>query len=165
MTTVTITKEKFDALEALYPKIIALKQILEPVASTNVINELNEIQKTMQEVFKPFWEKDEVDFDTNFDALRAIQDEHKMSSIWSISEVPATDMNKKMEGNVKKISYESFNPSVEAVFNTAKKMTWLQLWKEADKLIKQSGASHHCFIEHFEEDNKEPGHYRLVTGS
>jgi hypothetical protein len=165
MTTVTLTQEQFDNLTALYPSINALKQSLEPVVSTKIIKEINKIQKAMEEVFKPFWEKDEVDFNTNYDALAALQTEHGLSSIWSLSEVPATSINQKMAGKVKKITYESWGPAQEIVFKTPKNMTWLQLWQEADKLIAQSGDSHHCFVEAFSEDKKNPGHYRLVTGS
>lgn len=166
MTIVTITQEQFDTLAALYPKINAVKQSLEPVVSTKIINEINLIQKAMEEVFKPFWDKEEVDFDTNFNALSAIQEEHNLDSIWSISEVPATDIKKKMAGKVKNISYkDSWGNPQEIVFKTAKTMTWLQLWKEADKLISQSVDTHHCFVELFKADKKNPGHYRLVTGS
>lgn len=165
MTTVTITQEQFDTLEALYPKICALKQILEPVVNTSIMNEISSIQNAMQEVFKTFWEKNEEDFDTNFDALCALQKEHNIDSFWSISEVPAKAINTNMPGKVKKITYTSGENTQEIILNPAKTMTWFEMWKEADKLIAQSGDSHHCFVENFNEDNKNPEHYNLVTGS
>ena len=165
MTTVTLTQEQFNNLSALYPKLNGLKQSLEPVVNTKIMKEINALQKAMEDVFKPFWDAAEVDFEKNYDALAKLQEEHKISSVWSISEVPATDINKKMAGKVKRISYESWGKPQEVVFKTAKTMTWLELWKEADKLIAQSGDSHHCFVEYFSEDKKNPGHYRLVTGS
>lgn len=42
------------------------------------------------------------------------------------------------------------------------KLTWLDLWKAADKCIKESGDDHHIFIEGFRQNG---GMLELVTGS
>lgn len=42
------------------------------------------------------------------------------------------------------------------------KLTWLDLWRAADKCIKDSGDTHHVFIEGF---RKNGGILELVTGS
>lgn len=41
-------------------------------------------------------------------------------------------------------------------------LTWLQLWKAADECIKQSGDTHHVFIEGFKPNG---GVLELITGS
>ena len=44
----------------------------------------------------------------------------------------------------------------------AGKLTWLDRWKAADKCIKQSGDTHHIFIEGFRPNG---GVLELITGS
>ena len=159
--TVTISKKDFDLLTSLYPDISGLKRHLENFVHPKYIKEIDEISNKMKAVFTPFWEEEEKSYAEDSQAISDISDEHKFKSIWSISEVTAKQMNDKFPSPIKQIAYKDQVTS----FDSPKNLSWLEMWKEADKLIRMSGDGHHIFVEGFDEDNKNSGHYKLVTGS
>lgn len=159
--TVTLSKKDFDLLTSMYPKISALKSQLENVVHPRYIKDINEIASSMESVFNPFWKAEEEEGDKNFDALSKISDNHKFKSIWSISEISATNLSNDFPSPVKQINYQDQS----IIFDTEKTLSWLDMWKEADKLIRMSGDGHHIFIENFNKDKKNSGHYELSTGS
>ena len=159
--TVTLSRKDFDLLTSMYPNIFALKQVLEGVIHPNHVKQIDVIAQKMKTVFTPFWEKEEKDSDENYNALSQISDDLKFKTIWSISEVRATQLSDTFSSKVKQINYKG----QVTRFDSPKNLSWLDMWKEADKLIRMSGDSDHIFIENFNEDMKNPDHYELSTGS
>lgn len=159
--TVTISKKDFDLLTSMYPNISSLKQHLENVIHPKYIKELDVIAKKLETVFTTFWKEEEQAWDKNYKALSKISDKNKFKSAWSISEVSADQLDNQFLSPVKQLSYQGQVIS----FDSPKTLSWLDMWKEADKIIRMSGDGHHIFIEDFHEDKKNPGHYELSTGS
>lgn len=94
-----------------------------------------------------------------FDAIKA---KYKLNSVFLVEGVEATDLNQKV-ATVKKIIFESYQRIQEITFKELKEMSWLELWIEADHLICMSDLPFINFIDVFEEDKLNPGHYHLYT--
>ena len=165
MTQVTIPKEQLQKLMDLFPDMSTLQQDLKAVVNNDIMKRLNKIKETMNEVFTPFFEEEENEIKKDSDALGKLIDENNFKTMWSVSEVPATMMNDKTGFKVKKITYQSWGDPQEVVFAKARQLTWLEMWKEADKLVRLSGDTHHIFVEMFSEYDKSPGTFSLVCGS
>lgn len=165
MNQITLPQEQLQKLMDLLPHMHVLQQSLRPVVSDDIMKRITKVQDTMNEVFKPFFDAENEEFDRNYTALSKIAKKNGFQSVWSVGEAPAKVLNEKMSGKVAKLVYESWGPTQEVVFDQPQEMTWLELWKAADQLMKQSTDSHHCFVEGFHEDEKNPGTYKLSTGS
>lgn len=165
MKQVTISKEQLNKLMDLMPDMCSLEQSLKPVVNNDIIKIIKNVRDTMGEVFKPFYDHEEDESDKDSKALNQISYDNKLSTIWSIEEVPSNKMHKKFPSKVKKIFYKSWSNPQEIVFSKARSMTWLEMWIEADKLIKLSQDQHHIFIEGFNADPNNPGVFNLETGS
>ena len=100
------------------------------------------------------------DFDKNMEEFRKIQEENNLFANWSYYEISPSDINKKHSfKNITSISYEG----ITIPFNKANKpKTWLDLWKISDQIMRQSGDTHHCFLEgwNFQDSNLD-----VITGS
>lgn len=156
MSDIKISQEDFKKLENSYIDVNYLAKKLEGIVHPSIIKELEKIKENISSVIKEEQEKEEANFDKAYKYCSKVQDENKFNSIWSIYE--NTDFEAKFsKKKVQSITYDG----VET--NPNKVLTWLEMWKEADNLIKLSGDDHHIFIEDFTE--VKPGHYNLSTGS
>jgi hypothetical protein len=163
----SLTNEQIKELESIYPKLSSVIQSLEQFVKEDILAELVEIQEIVHGVFEEQWDAEDEDFDKEFTLKSEIADKEKFKSIWSISEVKAAELDGLFsKTNVKGIAYESWGDKQEISFGKAgKKMTWMDMWREADKLIRQSGDTHHIFIEMFYPDKVKKGYYNLICGS
>ncbi|MBY0552094.1 MAG: hypothetical protein K2W95_32720 [Candidatus Obscuribacterales bacterium] len=101
------------------------------------------------------------DFDTKYDFYQNLAAENNLTnSTWSIYDV--TDFKLVPFPNSTKLVYAEHSGNVPVEIKLRRGSTWLDLWTAADKAIKESGDSHHTFIEAFEEDGEA---LVLVTGS
>lgn len=160
-----LSEAQIEKLEAIYPKLCSLSQALAPVVAQRFLNELNDIQNIITEVFEKRWEYEEDEEERIYEKLNTIGDENNFITSWSITEVTPEDMDKPFSKKaVKSLTYESYD-GVETIKFSGKgeKLTWFDAWKHADKLIKQSGDHDHIFIEEFVED--KAGHFKIITGS
>lgn len=156
------TKEQIKKIDSIYPEFHSLIQQLDGVVHPNIMKTLENMQKLLGEVMQPIWDKDNEIFEENEDQLDKIRDENNFQTIWSVSEVLAKDLNKKMPFKIGTIYYESWGKEVKREIN--KKITWLEAWRVAEELILSSGDTHHIFIEDFHLD-KDKGVVKLSTGS
>lgn len=156
MNEIKISQENFKKLENSYIELHHLIQKLDDVVHPNIITELAKIKNDIHIAIKEEQDKEAVNFDKAYKHCSKIQEEHNLNSIWSIYE--NTNFDAKFSKNkVKSITYQGVETTPDKV------LTWLEMWKEADKLIKLSGDDHHIFIENFNEVT--PGYYKLSTGS
>lgn len=166
MTTLTkyplITDENLENLESIYSQLHNLKLRLEKVVHPDIIEQIEGMHNVMKQAFETTWDSEERKFDDNYDKLSAISDEYKLSTVWSISEISAEQLNDDFSKTpVKSISY---NGGFTHTFKgEGKILTALGMWIIADKLIKKSKDEDHIFIEFFTETS--PGHYDVFTGS
>lgn len=163
--TVTLSKADFKLLQSMYPDMHGIIQNMEGVVHPSLMARLKAVSDKMEKVFRPFFEKEENAYEENYVALEKVAQENNLEFTWSVTEVPATDLNKVM-GTVKEIIYESWGPTQKHTFpGNGKKITWLEAWKIAENLMRASGDNHHVFIEAFSEDKKNKGVYHLSCGS
>jgi hypothetical protein len=100
------------------------------------------------------------DFDTSHEFYQKLAAKHNFrNSTWSIYEV--TDFTLVPFPNATRLVYEPYG-KLPVEIKLGRPSTWLDLWKAADKAIKECGDSEHTFIEAFEEDGET---LELVTGS
>jgi len=154
MSQIEVSQEHLKNLMDKQYKFHAFNQKLEHM-SPQVKAEFAELTLAVQDLFKEHQEKEDkkyVDKSKMFDKIR---DDNSFSSIWSIYKVD--DINS-IFGYVQEVEYLT---CVEIV---AKEVTWLELWAIAERLMKQSGDSHHVFIEGFAKKPNDISHH-LITGS
>ncbi len=84
---------------------------------------------------------------------------YKLRSIWSIYEQDSMQATSPFKGN--RMFFSGFNDNVETNLPNHP-LTWLELWKAADKLIREDD-SHHIFIEQFIQ--RDDNTIELITGS
>lgn len=113
---------------------------------------------------KPIREEDDKRWEKNQEALDAISSQNQFKSVWSMSNIEATQINE-LTPEITEIIYESWGPTQVHKFDKPTQLTWLEFWKLADNLIKLSGDNHHIFIESLEPVKGKPGKYKLWTGS
>lgn len=161
----SLTEDQIEKLESIYPKLCGLFSTLEPLVSARILNELGDIKNIVNEVFNERWSHEDDDFNQNYNKLSEIADENNFISIWSVDKVRPEDMDTPFSKDfVLSITYESWGETQVINFDgEGKQFTWLEAWKYADQLIRQSQDTHHLFIENFKEEYM--GHYSLITGS
>ena len=103
------------------------------------------------------YQQEEQDFDHKMDYYSRFKADNKLEAIWSMYEIEE-------HGFLRDHPYPSdafvcYQGAHVPVFGS----TWGDVYRAADWAIRNSGDSHHIFIEHFELKNGNELH--LVTGS
>ena len=144
--------------------LFSLAQNLEPFLSEKMIAVMESNMKTLSSFLKPYNKFEESEFSRKEKGYSKISKSNKFKSIWSMYEIDPNNMED-FAMEVKSIEYQSWGPTQKVEFPEPKKLTWVELWKLGDELIRLSGDTHHIFIEDFAKDKSEPSKLRLVTGS
>jgi hypothetical protein len=153
-----------DALDSIQVEISQLSRQLDGVVHPNIIKKLEGMRKRCLKEIAPILKAEEKANDSNYDKLSKIQDKYNLKAVWSMS-IPATELEN-LTPHISKITYDSWGPQQVHTFDTPTQMSWLELWKLADKMIAASGDTHHIFIENLYHNEKDPeGHFHLSTGS
>lgn len=84
-------------------------------------------------------------------------------SEWSIYEVDNMADRHPFEGADRVVYRSHWGPKPVSV--SVNGLSWSALWMAANACIRDSGDSHHVFIEHFEPDAEDPRTLLLSTGS
>lgn len=84
-------------------------------------------------------------------------------SEWSIYEVGNMADRHPFEGADRVVYRSHWGPKPVSV--SVNGLSWSALWMAANACIRDSGDSHHVFIEHFEPDAEDPRTLLLSTGS
>jgi dsDNA-specific endonuclease/ATPase MutS2 len=155
---------QFETLRTVSQQLFEVHQQLAGVIHPNILSKIENLKELVQKEIEPTLKKENDDWDKNYEVLNKIAEENKLSSVWSISKIKAHELNKKTP-EIQEIVYSSWGPDQVHTFDKPKKITWLELWKIADKMIKASQDTHHIYIESLEQDKNKPGKFRLSTGS
>lgn len=142
---------------------------IDPVTSPLVSNEAKMLAEKMnveiekiREALKDVMLQDKLEHDKRYDHYRQVANENLFTTIWSITEVEDVySVAHPFVGAEKLVYDDHWGDGVIEVEITGAR--WIDLWAAADKAIKQSGDSHHAFIEAFK--HKSHNTLRLVTGS
>lgn len=154
MSEIIVTQEALKNLMDNQYKFHSLHSKLEHM-SPEVKYQFEELQNYVKELFKPYQEKEDQNLAIKMDLFDKIQEENCFTTTWSIYSV---DNLNDIFGYVDSVKYEG------CVVVVGKEVTWLELWAVADSLVKQSGDSHHIFIEGFSKRPNLTAH-ELITGS
>lgn len=168
MTVKTDEKQGFfvednqvDALQNSYAYLHGIIQQLNQVVHPDIIAQLQKVKESIHTTFKPYWDAEAVASDNEYKALSNLASENNLHSIWSMSSVKSSQMNEICSLKIKKITYESWGATQTR--DIKGKLTWLEVWKVADEMMRASGDGHHVFIEGFDDLGK--GHFRMYAGS
>ena len=159
-SSLTLTPQEFTTIYNLQCQLHSIAQRLEHVIHPSVHAELVDVRNKILTIIEPTLEKEDEDFDKNLEEFTKIQQENNLFANWSYYEISPSDINKKHSfKNIKSISYEG----ITIPFNkTNKPKTWLDLWKVSDQIMRQSGDTHHCFLEAW---RFQDGNLDVITGS
>lgn len=153
-----------DALEKIWRDVRELSRQLDGIVHPDIAKKLEAIYTICEKELKPIHEADEKKNKDNFDILNNIQEENKFKSFWSM-DVLASDLDR-LTLPISKLTYESWGPTQIKLFDRPTQMTWLEFWKVADKMILDSGDTHHVFIEKLHHNPHDPvGHFHIFCGS
>jgi len=152
-------------LDSVRCEISQINRQLEGIIHPNISKQLLKIYEMCDTILTPIDEEEEKFRNSNYDVLDQIKKENNIKlSVWSM-DIPATDMHKKTPP-ITKITYESWGATQVHEFDKPTKLTWMEFWKLADKMIETSGDTHHVFIENLHHNPKDPKtHFSLVCGS
>lgn len=155
-----------ETLQKVMSELFHINQQLEGVIHPDIHSKLTHLYEISHTELKPFLESDELSWNKNYDALNKIQEENNLHTVWSVTQIPATELDKKTP-TISQLTYNSWGPTQVHIFDQPTEMTWLELWKLADKMIRTSGDSHHIYIEGIYQDknNKDTANFNLSTGS
>lgn len=154
MTDIIFSQEKLRKLMDMEYRFYAFKNKLENM-SDSVNKEYDELSQAVRDLFKEQNDIDEKEQERKNNMFNEIQIKNGFESIWSIHEV--NNIND-VFGFVRGIKYLENSEAVN------EELTYLELWKIAERLIAISGDHHHIFIENFSKYD-ERGVYVLETGS
>lgn len=154
-TAVTLSAEEFKILH-------------NSLCDLNRFSQFKEIEEIVERIrtvaLKSAYEQDNAAFETKHDHYRAVQVGAGLKSTWSIYEVsdlgqphPYTD--------AEYVVYDNHWGEGGEVVKAINGSTWAALWTAADAAIRDSGDTHHSFIESFFPIEDKPGYLRVGTGS
>lgn len=153
-----VTKEDFKNIHNsrvhLLHQVETLEGIIHPNLFKSISQELENLRKGLQNLYK----QENEWFNNRNNYFSSIQNKNNFISTWSIYEV--SDLNEKFPFEAVLVKYNSDDGPVEV---NVEGNTWLDLWRAADKAIKESEDFHHTFIEKFSPKNN--GVVVLYTGS
>ncbi len=143
-------------------EIIGVIQQLEGVVAEQHITRLRRALELLNAGLEGAYKEEEKQFKTKSSLYDKICSENKFSSIWSMFEV--TDFSAVPFPEARAVTYTR-NWGKPVDFMLPINPTWLDLWKAADQLIKESGDNHHVFIEDFTPRKENSFILELSTGS
>ena len=147
---VTLTAKEFSAIHN------ALWQI--QYNDGNVKEQIEVIRTAL----KGAYEQDHKAFDTKHDHYSQVKKELGLDAIWSIYEVDNLSDRHPFEGATKVIYRAYGSGDQEVAINGS---TWAALYVAGNALIRDSGDSHHAFIEQFKQSSINPEILFMTTGS
>lgn len=145
LTSPTLTADEFKAIH-------------NALCSARVDNVANTVEIIRKALARAYEEENRV-FDGKMDHFSLVQESEGFLSVWSDYDV--TDMysaHPYPEGSV--IVYENYDSVVRSPVEGP---AWLDVYRAADKAVRESGDRHHIFIERFRLENGNELH--MWTGS
>lgn len=149
----TITNDQVKDLHNARVYLLYAIEDLNKVLQKDFIEKLNKVYKTLDKVASPLMDEYDNIRDKKAEKCWEIAKENNFVSTWSMYEVDLHEPS-----NITAGVLEYLGNYVSIPENT----TWLDMWRLADKLIKDSGDLHHTFIEDFVVNEDE---VTLLTGS
>ena len=154
----TLMHKDFSNLHNAKCYLNSLVESIDGVAGSSVVDKLKEIQALLNKGMADVNEQEARDFDARMEHYRKVQEANRFMSVWSIFDVDNVFDLSGMQG--REMAYQG-----KVVPLPGGTLQWWDLWRAAERLIKESGDSHHVFIETFVPRKNNPNILELVTGS
>ena len=143
----TITAEEFKTIHnGLYDLRSAIER-LEGVIATELYSKLAKAENQITTALAGAYDQDDQAFDKNRDHYEAVKLDLGVNAIWSMFEVPNLNDPHPYE-NVDQVVYKD-HFGKKAVSCKINGNTWVALYVAANACIRDSGDTHHIFIEDF----------------
>jgi hypothetical protein len=157
----TLTAKEFSDIHNAKCELNGILQAMEGVVHPTLQERLEKVLEKINKALENAYKLDEEAYERKSAHYDKISEEHGFKSIWSVHEVD--DLNAPFAGAATHLIYTDHwgKEPVEVPINGN---TWVDLWRAAETAIKQSGDTHHVFIEAFIPGVK-PGFLVLSTGS
>lgn len=152
-----------DEFKKLHNGLWELDCMVEKLVNGNVYEgqKLAAIAKTLRDSLVNAYEQDNRAFERKHDHYDQVRNELGLRSMWSIYEVE--DLSSRYPFEATKVHYKDHwgNPVTTDIVGA----TWEALYVAADKAIRDSGDTHHVFIEQFTPSKEDSSVLVLSTGS
>ena len=154
-TNVTLTAEEFKLVHNGLCNLRVANEYLSGVLNDSIMSRLMDAQGKIQAGLKGAYNQDDKDYTEKSEHYDAVAAERGFQTVWSIYTVTDLRQPHKYEG-AKNLVYRTHWGTGE-ILVPIDGDSWVDLWAAADKAIKDSGDSHHVYIEGFkvEGDNLE----------
>lgn len=136
------------------------------VLGQRVIDDFRRAYKLLCQAHDPILDQENERFDRRSAHYNAMQQHFKFKTVWSMFDIERLD-----EGLPQKhldLTHVKYYDQLVAVKQREGSLglDWLAVWAAADQAIRQSGDTHHIFVEGIYKNAEDPvGVYRLTTGS
>lgn len=160
MSEIKVSQKNLESLERLYPQMCQFKNKIEHM-SNEVKVEFDTMLSTVHTLFSAHWTAEQHAENERHQYFSALADTHGFDSVWSIYEVK--DINENFGYLDKLYICDSEMFIIDLSVNN--NVTWLELWRHADFLIKKYKTPNRIFIEGFREDPNQEGVFELLLGS
>lgn len=158
----TLTAEEF---RQLHNGLWDLDCMVQKLVRGNVHEgqKLSEILETLRNSLKGAYEQDHQAFETKNSHYQAVANELGLKTTWSEYTVDNLSDRHPFEGADRVVYRDHWGDQpVQCSING---LTWAALWVAADACVRDSGDSHHIFIESFRPAKDDPRTLILSTGS
>ena len=133
------------------------------LASKSLVKELSKIERTIGKSLQGAYKQETKIMDERREVYEASAKAYSLDAIWSLYEVEDMMLPHPYK-NVRKVVHKNHWGKM-AVAVEIEGDRWVDLYVAADKAIKLSGDTHHCFIEGFGTEDVAKDNLLLQTGS
>lgn len=160
----TLTAEEFKTIHNALWELDGIKQELESVLHKDLYTKLARAASDIRKGLSSAYEQDSQAFDHKSENYNRVRKELGLDAVWSMYE--ANDLNERhpYEGATSVI-YTDHWGDADAVRVPITGLTWAALYVAANAAIRDSGDTHHVYIENFKPAKDDASVLVLTTGS
>ena len=160
----TITAEEFKIIHNALWELDGVKQELESVLHKDLYIKLARVAGDIRKGLSSAYEQDSQAFERKSDHYESTRKELGLSSVWSMYE--ADNLNEPHPyAGATTIIYTDHWGDTDAVRVPINGLTWAALYVAANAAIRDSGDTHHIYIENFKPSKDDATVLVLSTGS
>jgi len=160
----TITADEFKTIHNALWELDSIKTQLEDVLHKDLYIKLAQAASEIRKGLSSAYEQDSQAFDRKSEHYGRIQEELGLSSVWSMYEAGNLSDPHPYAG-VTTVLYTDHWGDKDAVRIPINGLTWAALYVAANAAIRDSGDTHHIYIENFRPSKDDASTLMLSTGS
>lgn len=160
---VTLTADEFKTIHNALCELDNVKAQLENVLNKDLFVKLVKASNGIRKGLEGAYEQESKAFDTKHEHYSQVKQELGLDSIWSIYEVDNLSDRHPFEGATQVVYKDHWGKGDIVV--PVNGSTWAALYVAGNAAIRDSGDSHHVFIEQFKQSSINPQILFMTTGS